>query len=296
MAANHLGEINLADRLALNNTKPARMSLIVGIVCESGIVLAAESQTTYTSPQGDAIQRLDTQKINVVEFGGEAVLIAETGETTYSGRAVEFFNELSKGKTISDYRDAAEIAQQAVRKTRETVKENLGIKSESEFKDHIFNHNLNFALMIAHYHESKPYIFTIRFSEGIANKRNDSFLTLGVRGDVAHYILSRCGLGGKSPFHRALLSAIYTVEEIKKMDPSCGGKVKVAIIAPVMDISNSGLTSKAEMARGILNSNMDHYIDSANRIDTISREQFLNALDMALIEANVKVNASSKKA
>jgi 20S proteasome alpha/beta subunit len=49
------------------------MTLIIGIVCLDGIVLAAESQTTMPSQS----KLLGTDKIHIVEFEHDKVLVAE---------------------------------------------------------------------------------------------------------------------------------------------------------------------------------------------------------------------------
>ncbi len=184
------------------------VTIIIGIICKDCIVLASDSQTTYSSSVG-AIQRLDTTKITPIEFANDTLaLVAQSGETTLSGRAVEIMTDMAKGKSISDYRTVADIAQKAVRQVKEELKEqNLGCGMEA-LHEYISKESLHFELMIAHYHDEKPYIFTIDFALGIAAKKPHYFTAIGCGSGIATYILSWFNIGPTMVFTHAITAAL----------------------------------------------------------------------------------------
>ncbi len=86
--------------------------------------------------------------------------------------------------------------------------------------------------MIAYYHGTPPlpYLYTVSFWPGIAT-RQYNYATLGCGSTVAEFILSRSNVSKMSKSH-AILAAIYTVEEVKKVDAFCGGPTKLATLDP----------------------------------------------------------------
>lgn len=271
------------------------MSVIVGIICRSGIVVASESQTTFTSPQSDSIQRLDTQKISVIEFQSDVVLIAEAGESDLSSRAVEIFGDLAKGKAIEDYRTVADLARESVVKLREEFRTGLGF-TVAEFQDYILSNGKDFCLMIAHYHDKKPYIFTIRLSSPIAVKNNHSFLSTGVRGEIANYILSQFNINHSTPFQHGIIAAIYAVEEIKKLDPHCNGKTRLAVISASHVIAeNPDFKTQADWARMMLKDDMAEYVEAIASVGARTKAEWAEKMNLILAHGNKAILAKSKK-
>src|SRR5260370_28399946 len=84
---NNLSENAIAaGNRAIPKRKPRRKCLvtfIAGIICQDGIVLAADSQTTYGVP--GALRSLDVSKINVIRFkNNREALVAESGFVSLS--------------------------------------------------------------------------------------------------------------------------------------------------------------------------------------------------------------------
>ncbi len=281
---NSLVITNRADSIHCREKLKSRVTIVVGIICEDAIVLASDSQTTY-SPISGASQRLDTPKISTLELFNDVIaLVAQAGNATLSGRAVEILTDLAKGKEIKDYRALADMAQESVRKVKQELREqNLGCSME-ELHEHIQKNELNFELMIAHYHDSKPYIFTLNFAVGIASKSPHPFLAIGCGSAVATYILGWFKLGSKTPFQHAQLAAIYAIEEVKKVDPYCGGKTRVAIIAPKMTPPNG--KSLPEIYKIALRAEHNEYVEALEKIDTKAKAEWASRMDTVLFEVN----------
>jgi hypothetical protein len=209
-----------------------------------------------------------------------------------SSRAVEIFTDLAKGKNITDYRTAAELMQKAVRLLKEELRDqNLDCSMEQLHK-YLRDNALDFSLMIASHHESKPYIFTINFCLGIATKANHPFIAIGCGSGLATYILSWFKIDAKMAFEHAIIAALYTIEEVKKVDPFCGGKTKFALLFPKMTIPQSEeYKTNAEFLRMMLQCEHDQYIDAIAAMDRQAKSEWANRMNWVLSEAHAKLKA-----
>jgi 20S proteasome alpha/beta subunit len=264
------------------------VTIIIGIISKNAIVVASDSQTTYSSSFG-AAQRLDTAKITPIEFSNAFALVAQSGDATLSGRAVEILADMAKGKSVSDYRTVADIAQKAVRQVKEELREqNLGCSME-DLHEYISKESLHFELMIAHYHDEKPYIFTIDFAVGIASKKPHNYTAIGCGSGIASYILSWFDITSMEWLH-AGLAAIYTIEEVKKVDPYCGGKPKMAFLTPKYQTNISGDWTYSRLLKGMLNADNDVYVSALAEIDKKAKSEWGKRMNEVLLKANETFN------
>ena len=206
------------------NKRKTPVTIIVGIICKDGIVLASDSQTSYGTSK-----RTDTDKIYPVDFGDGSVLIAQSGNAELSSRAVEEFEKMAKTAQFDDYRKPVEILEQSLRALKQNIIHLNLWESNREFADDFFKDlDNNFGLMIAYYYGSPPlpYIYIVNFWPGVA-ARQRGYATLGCGSTVAEFILNRSKVSDMN-WGLALITAVYTVEEVKKVDAFCGGQTKVA--------------------------------------------------------------------
>jgi 20S proteasome alpha/beta subunit len=272
------------------------VTIIIGIICDGCIVLASDSQTTYSSSVG-AVQRLDTPKISTLEFSNGAALVAQSGDTTMSGRAVEILSDLAKGQAISDYRTVADLAQKATRQLKEELRsQNLDCNMDS-LREYIRNNGLDFELMIAHYHDKKPQIFTIDFAVGIAAKKVHNFTAIGCGGAIAAYILSWFNISNCTPMASAVMMAIYTIEEVKKVDPYCGGRPRVAIIPSAGFASTvpEHWNTPAKALNVMLESDPWQYVEAVAIIDKKAKAEWSAKMAHVLLEGAQIANKSDGK-
>jgi hypothetical protein len=214
------------------------------------------------------------------------VLIAEAGEASLSGRAVDFFKQLSAGKDISDYRTAADLALEALAKVRQELRKQHFDCGAEELNRIIRDQGLNFQLMIAHYHDAKPYIFTVNFETGSSKKCVHQFEAIGCGSGIATYILNRFGIGKDFPFQHGMLAALYTIEETKKVDPFCGGRTRLAVIAQKMASGDKALPTKAAILRNMLDSVYDHYIKLLADMDSKAKAELENQMNEVLLKGH----------
>ena len=96
------------------------MSIVIGIKAKDAIVFASDSQTTTMGSEG-LRKTLNAKKIHLIKFKKDQVIVAETGHSTYSNRAIEFFHQMAEEVEISDHRTVAEMAEEAIRRVRATI-------------------------------------------------------------------------------------------------------------------------------------------------------------------------------
>jgi hypothetical protein len=198
----------------------------------------SDSQTSYAQSSS---KRTDTDKISLIRFeDGKSVLVAQSGNAELSSRAVEEYEKLAKNNKLDDYRKPAEVLEEALRSIKQNVIHLNNWESHMEIAHDFFKDlDNNFGLMLAYYHGSPPlpYIYIVNFWPGIAS-RQKGFATLGCGSTVAEFILSRLKVS-EMEMGYALMTAIYTVEEVKKVDAFCGGQTKVAVLTQAGDIGST---------------------------------------------------------
>lgn len=201
------------------------VTIIVGIICSDGIVLASDSQMTR-----DNSKRCDAEKMSVVEFANLNVLVAQAGNATLSNRAVEILQGLAKNEDITDYRSAADAAQRAMQRLKEEMRIQQGNCSPEELREFILRNELNCKLMLAHYFSGKSCVYIVDLFLGIANRINSHYAAIGCGANLGEYLLSElCEPGANTRF--ASVVATYVVELVKKHDAFCGGSTKLGVVS-----------------------------------------------------------------
>jgi 20S proteasome alpha/beta subunit len=201
------------------------VTIIVGIVCEGVIILASDSQTTSGTAKCE-----DARKITELIFSdGKKALVAQAGAVTLSARVVEIMEKLATKTPLSDYRAVADLATTAMRELKlELCRQNLDCTME-ELHNWLRRGELECELMLAHYFNGKPYLFTISLSIGIANRAGSHYVAIGCGGNLARYLLSE-HLPANADRQLGYAIGVYTVENVKRHDAYCGGPTRIAAI------------------------------------------------------------------
>jgi 20S proteasome alpha/beta subunit len=251
------------------------VTIIIGFSCKKCIVLAADSQTTFLSSLG-ATRRNNSTKISRIQFENGSVLVAQAGDVTMSTRAMEIMAVLAQGKPINDYRTVADAAQLAIRQLKQELRQQNGDCSMEELREIIEAQDLHFSLMIAHYFQKeKPLIFSVDFRVGIACLQNEDFAAIGSGSAIAGYVLGWFDLPNMD-VSQAALTALYVIEEVKKVDPYCGGLTRLAIASP----TESAATESKVYPEGKLL----RWIPELQRIDTEIKSEISKRMNAAIQE------------
>ena len=203
------------------------MTVIVALVVKDAILLATDSQMT----EDCGIKHLDRKKITEVKFANASVLIAEAGAADWSREAVELLIERARGRTLTDYRAAADLATEVVHEVNEHAWKKCGNDQNWQVtRKMCLNENARFHLVIAHYFDNKPMIFVIDSPLEIANKKNsalDYYTTAGNGSELASYLLGELAHPDME-FKNGVPLAIYVVEKAKQHINGCDGPCQVA--------------------------------------------------------------------
>jgi len=200
------------------------VTIIVGIACKHGIVLASDSETTY----GFAKSR-DTVKVHFVEFSNGVVLIGESGNAEIASRALDHFRDSAKATELTDYQTAADVLQKAIWKVRGELLTTHANCSAEELTEIIRRQELDFAFLLAYFSSEKAYFFTARLSTGVPSRTHKHYAVVGCGADLGTYLLEAHARPNLA-LDLATTLAIYVVEIAKEHVAYCGGPVRVGIL------------------------------------------------------------------
>ena len=203
------------------------MTLIVGIICKDGIVLAADSQTT----KGMAKQP-GANKIRVIEFANGKALVAESGSASLSASVIDLFQGKAAGRKIENEMTIAKIAEESVREIRNSLTSlHPNNTSPTDWQNYFGEETNYFELMVAYYFGSKPRLYKLNPLWCIPVPATSYFMTSGIAGDLANYILKE-HTEPKMDSEFASVIAIKVVEDAIEYVEGCGSPPRVALIQP----------------------------------------------------------------
>ena len=195
------------------------MSILIGIICPDVIVIASDSQITES--QMGTHSYMD--KISVVNFLADQVLVAHAGHQTITKRVVEIMREKAKGIKISNAQIVTEIIEESVRESKS--------KLDDEQKEHVRIHGAS--LMLAFYALGKPHLYSIDVcGAGIANREENGYATAGIGSYLANYLLAEFA-EPKALFGLAISTSILVMKKVKDNTLYCGGDTIVKFLVPV---------------------------------------------------------------
>jgi 20S proteasome alpha/beta subunit len=227
----------IANRKA--KRRPTKMTIIVGVEFESGIVVASDSQGT--ADLGVEVKRLDCKKIYSFESTAQNVqnrlIVAGSGTDGFITRAAEIVEQVFSGGKFASCRDIADVIEDAATTLYKRYvidrlyKLGLDLKS-LPYLNGGDDDGLDLGLLAAVHcglsKDKKPTLYTIT-GDGQAQKE-EHYGTMGCGAVFAEYLLQRMWQE-KMTEEMALNTAIYVVEETKRVEPNCGGPIQVAVLS-----------------------------------------------------------------
>jgi 20S proteasome alpha/beta subunit len=100
----------IANRSRLRKRK-APVTIIIGIKCFDGIVIACDSRTTNETGHIND----NAEKLHVVRFkDGNTAIVGEAGNAIMSSIAIEQMQLLAKDRNLEEYRAVAQCAEDAI--------------------------------------------------------------------------------------------------------------------------------------------------------------------------------------
>jgi 20S proteasome alpha/beta subunit len=209
--------------------RKAPVTIAIGILCNNSIVVASDSRITYP----DGTVRDDGNKIGKITFkDGSNAIVAQSGDDDLGSRIIENMGAQADDLKLNDWQSVSELANGVM------LQEQIKLRAPFEGKQYTdagfqqILRGFELSLIIAHYHNGKPYIFTSDFYPGRASRKRRSFVAIGCGSTLASFILGGFDFS-KLNCMETIAAAIYAIDEVKGIDPRCGGKTQVAWCAPV---------------------------------------------------------------
>jgi 20S proteasome alpha/beta subunit len=255
------------NKLRTKNEKPKTrpVTLIIGIICKDGIVMAGDSQTTW-----DTGKSWSANKMREIKYGQARVLVAESGATLTSTDAVESLARMAEDPEMSSNHSLPELAELAIKSVRDKLRfQNFECTSE-ELQNFIGRNGLECELMVAHY-SNGPKIHTVRLTMGVASPARLYFETVGCGSDLANYLLTDL-CEPNHGYRINTLIAAHVVETVKRHDPYCGGPVKLGVLRA--DPDDSPLIFDQRQT--------DNFVQLVSRIDAETKQSRLRIMQDAL--------------
>jgi 20S proteasome alpha/beta subunit len=220
------------NRLRKFNKRENRVTIIVGIICKGGILLASDSQTTI----GGQSKRCDTEKIRVVEFkSGEGILVAQAGCFETSSRTIDILEKLAASQQLTDEESVISLVRQAILKSRNEVREQHFNCPSEEMDAIIEKLGLDADFMVGHYvlHQKpfwyQPFLHTFNFRQGTCRTSKTFYESLGCGASVANLLISEYCESRMAP-SLALANAVLIIDKVIKHDAFCGHPIRCALI------------------------------------------------------------------
>ncbi len=195
-------------------TKRAKMTILIGITCKDGIVLASDSQATVGGEFA-----LPTSKITKVNFQLNEALIACAGDIHLANRVTEMIQDSALRSELNSPRHLADMAEAEIRKFRDMMVDDAQKQSLEEG---------GFILMLAHFGCFDPSLYLTNIL-GIASKPESYYAAAGSGSVLAECFFAEF-LDRPSTLPESVAAAIYIIDKVKRYDPSCGGQTKVKVI------------------------------------------------------------------
>lgn len=213
------------------------MTIIVGIVCKNGLVMAADSQAE--SFRGVKVKHLDYHKITTFPPTGDLyVAVSGAGIGTFISKATDKLKEKYESTKITKPEELSDITEEVMTMMQKRYvvdkMDKLGVSKNVQNQNHLHKMKVdfelpNFILMIGCTNKAgeQPNIFTVGI-DGVS-ERTEKFGSVGSGSAYAEYLLTKMYKEGLSTEQGKQL-AILVVEEVKRIDPGCGGPTQVVIL------------------------------------------------------------------
>jgi len=203
------------------------VTVIVGLKCQVGIVLASDSQTTF----GDS-KRRDAEKIRVVKFRNfDKALVAQSGSVETSSRIIDVMGRLAAEREIEGEESVIKTLQDAMCTVRvELRKQHFDCPAE-KFRDIIFAEGLDCSLMVAHFYDHQPFIHVVKFQGGTVRTAQSDYESEGCGSSLANYLLGElCTPKMDANFAKAL--AVYVVDKTIQNVNYFDKPIRLAVLWP----------------------------------------------------------------
>lgn len=202
------------------------MTIVIGIKCVDGIVIASDSQVEFS--RGVSIKRLNANKMYQLD---DSFIVAGGGAVAHIRKAVDAINftlkerKREKGSTLSEDEcvDTLEKAVLALHKEYNLDRSKLLDVDEREY----FSPILVFGAKAIEGNETKLYSGIVH-GDGTVEPVED-YGTVGSGAAFAEMLLKNFWIKDIT-VNEAMVVAAYTINEVIEIAPDCGGLTKIGVL------------------------------------------------------------------
>ena len=202
-------------KATIRNRRFYGMTIGIGLICKGGVILASDSRTEDES----GLKRFDLKKISEIQCGEIKCLIARSGTTVLSGRAVDLIQSRATDQSPQTVSNLLEIVRTSVAQVRrDFLASNPNLDYASP--------NGRFSLIVATY-DGTPRLHIAEHNTAAVQPELGGKAYIGSGKILADYILSDVDMSDILP-GEAGRAATYAVEVAKMRDSECEGPSLVA--------------------------------------------------------------------
>lgn len=227
------------------------MTIIVGIKCSDGALIATDTQAEFG--RGVSVKRLTANKIHYLL---DRFAIGGAGTVAHIEKAVDAIEQglragikekgghLSKNECINTLEKTVTAVHKEYNIDRSRF---LNDSREREF----FQPILILCGVVSPDGEGEPCLLIVHPS-GLVEHIHD-YATAGSGAAYAELLLKNSYVP-QMKLSEAITAAVYTINEVKQIDPSCGGETKVATVAAgkIKELSGDEIKAIGERSEKIL--------------------------------------------
>lgn len=219
------------------------MTIIVGVICKDGLVIGCDSQAS--SVKGVPVKRTEYTKIYEIPVGGDGhALLSGAGTGAFVTRASELLGDKCKNSVCRNPREFADICEDVVTeifkryvidkskalgiskaKTPQVVSGSIQWQEEPTEPPGVI---LMTGIQCRVNKNPEWCLYTVH-PDGVAEK-SDKYDAIGSGSAIAEYLLARLW-SEKLAVEQATKVVVYVIEEVKKIDPFCGGPTQVVSLS-----------------------------------------------------------------
>jgi 20S proteasome alpha/beta subunit len=204
------------------------LTIILGLKCKDGVIIASDSQQEFG--RGVAVKRLNAAKIYRI---GERFAMAGAGTTAHIEKAIDSIRialeeeKKQKGQIDLCEDECVSAIEKAITATYKVYNVQRSVFLEDSRERNFFQAILICGCLENVNGKNDTCLFIIH-SEGIVEKIED-YATAGSGAAYAELLLKNYYSKDMS-LKEAIPIAIHTIDEVKEIDPNCGGLTRMTLV------------------------------------------------------------------
>lgn len=255
------------------------MTLILGVICNDGIVMACDSQIT-----ADNSKRTNATKLHPIRFGHITVLVAEAGRRTHTSRYIQILKESAKGARPKNDRDIATIIQSAMDTFLDELRQTHGCASTALVKL-LIKQGIECVLLFGFQIGWKSSLAVMNIHDPVCRFVDSHFETQGSGALLGDYLLKE-HTTSQTPRHLVIATAVHIASVVKQYDIYCSGDTVIGVIQ-TPDFSET--SDPSPRVHFIPHENVEEYSQLMATIENETRKFRTNFLQKVFEQNEAKI-------